>query len=351
MTPPYGEVKITHGRLNFAGATLDFPPPGVPLFTGVNLTSIGFGFGLDPTRLNGQRPDRRADLVKLDGRLVTAFPSAPPVLPAPTRSAATSPRSSTARRSPARRSAPPPPSSSTCPPSATSTLGHGYFLYEYPTTSRSAAASTSTSSTSSTSAGRSRGGELQRRDAEPARRRPRLPADRRQVCADAASTSHMARTQRAAPAGASTSPGCTSAAAAVGASTDPFIWPFDGCKWSRFKVDVRPRRRPRPRTRTIVVKRGAAEPGAEDLRAGRRSAGAGQRPGRAVPRQHPPAASTLSRRADPHPPLPGRPGDFTVVGLEHARPGPYTVSPLPGSVAIYRPSPAPPTADRSHRAP
>ena len=75
MTPPNGEVKIVNGDLNYAGATLDFPTPGVPLFAGVNLTSIGFGLGLDPTRLKANAGISVLDLVQLNGTLVAGFPT------------------------------------------------------------------------------------------------------------------------------------------------------------------------------------------------------------------------------------------------------------------------------------
>ncbi len=76
MVPPNGQVKIKNGRLEFAGASLGFPPPGVPLFAGVNLERIGFGFGLDPTRLTGNALVGVGRVLKIDGRLVVAFPTA-----------------------------------------------------------------------------------------------------------------------------------------------------------------------------------------------------------------------------------------------------------------------------------
>ncbi len=76
MTPKTaGGVRIAHGELEFIGASLPFRPP-VTLFPGLDMDRIGFGFGLDPTRLLASTELRALRLVKIDGRLVVAFPSA-----------------------------------------------------------------------------------------------------------------------------------------------------------------------------------------------------------------------------------------------------------------------------------
>jgi hypothetical protein len=75
MVPPNGQVKIKSGRLDFAGASLVFPTPGLPLFSGVNLERIGFGFGLNPTRFTGNARLAFAQVLVIDGRIVVAFPS------------------------------------------------------------------------------------------------------------------------------------------------------------------------------------------------------------------------------------------------------------------------------------
>ncbi len=75
MIPPNGGVVIRNGALNFAGATLGFPPPGVPLFPGLALERIGFGFGLDPTRFVGNARVTALKIYAIDGRLLMAFPS------------------------------------------------------------------------------------------------------------------------------------------------------------------------------------------------------------------------------------------------------------------------------------
>ncbi len=75
MVPPNGYVLIKGGRLNFAGASLTFPPPGIPLFPGIALGRIGFGVGLDPTRVTGNAKVTALEVYEIDGRLVLAFPS------------------------------------------------------------------------------------------------------------------------------------------------------------------------------------------------------------------------------------------------------------------------------------
>ena len=76
MIPPNGSVVIRNGELSFAGASLGFPPPGIQLFPGVSLERIGFGVGLNPTRFTGNARVNVLQILAIDGRLVLAFPSA-----------------------------------------------------------------------------------------------------------------------------------------------------------------------------------------------------------------------------------------------------------------------------------
>ena len=76
MIPPNGGVRIKDGRLDFAGASLGFPPPGIPLCAGVNMERIGFGFGLGPTRFTGTPAWPSRIVLVIDGRLVLASPTA-----------------------------------------------------------------------------------------------------------------------------------------------------------------------------------------------------------------------------------------------------------------------------------
>jgi len=75
MIPPNGGVVIRNGGLKSAGASLSFPPPGLQLYPGVGLSRIGFRIGLDPTRVVGNAKVTTAGTVDYDGRLVMAFPS------------------------------------------------------------------------------------------------------------------------------------------------------------------------------------------------------------------------------------------------------------------------------------
>ena len=75
MVPPNGSVVIRDGRLQFAGASLVFPPPGVPLFPGLNMERVGFGLGLDPTRMVGNARLVALKVYQVDGRLLLAFAS------------------------------------------------------------------------------------------------------------------------------------------------------------------------------------------------------------------------------------------------------------------------------------
>jgi hypothetical protein len=70
-----GGIVIRGGRLVTAGASIPFPDPGIPLFAEVYLKRIGFFVGLDPTRFGGAADLRILRLLRIDGRLVLAFPS------------------------------------------------------------------------------------------------------------------------------------------------------------------------------------------------------------------------------------------------------------------------------------
>ena len=76
MIPPNGEVVIRRGSLVKLGASFTPPPPGIELFAGVSLTRIGFGFGLDPTRLLANAQITAETILQIDGHVVLAFPSA-----------------------------------------------------------------------------------------------------------------------------------------------------------------------------------------------------------------------------------------------------------------------------------
>ncbi len=262
MVPPNGQVKITHGQLNFAGASVNFPPPGVPLFTGVNLERLGFGFGLDPTRMTGNGLIAVGKIAKLDGRLVVAFPSdrTPFVLRAdevgggfPAQLYGTKFTRPTIGATAA--------VIVDLPVLGNLTLGGGYFLFQSPVyvalgggvdfrilkTIRIYGAIS---------------GEANFRDEV-----VNLHGDIgacvnlvKDVCATA-----VANVSRG-PNSAGGAGACVGVAGIhIGGGiqwahpTKPKVWPFDGCKWSPFKLDVRATRAQAAGT-TIVVKRGQPNP-------------------------------------------------------------------------------------------
>ncbi len=75
MIPPNGGITIKNGDLERAGASLIFPQPGLPLWSGVNLERVGFGLGLRPTRIFGNARVGVAQFIKLDGRIFVALPT------------------------------------------------------------------------------------------------------------------------------------------------------------------------------------------------------------------------------------------------------------------------------------
>ncbi|UUY03910.1 hypothetical protein LRS13_25220 [Svornostia abyssi] len=133
MIPPNGGVTIRDGNLAFAGATLFFPPPGVPLFAGVNLERIGFGVGLDPTIVTGNARVVALKIYEIDGRLLLAFPSSrtPYIFGADTAGGGF-PAQFYGRRHTTPTIAISADARIRVPVLGTLPLGGGYFLYEYP---------------------------------------------------------------------------------------------------------------------------------------------------------------------------------------------------------------------------
>ncbi|WCB91462.1 hypothetical protein DSM104299_00133 [Baekduia alba] len=83
MVPPNGGVIIRHGSLYEAGASLELSP-GIIVFPGVTLQRFGFKVGLDPTRVGGNVKLNALGIIGIEGRLILAFPSpATPYIPTP----------------------------------------------------------------------------------------------------------------------------------------------------------------------------------------------------------------------------------------------------------------------------
>ncbi len=72
---PPGGVVIRNGRLVRAYANLNFPAPGITLFAGVQLNRIGAGIGLDPTRFLGGAGLTALGIFQINGALVLALPT------------------------------------------------------------------------------------------------------------------------------------------------------------------------------------------------------------------------------------------------------------------------------------
>ncbi len=336
MSPPDGEIKIVHGSLNYAGATLVFPPDsGIPLFTGVNLYKIGFGLGLDPTRIIGRGAIDVLNLVNLDGQLVTAFPTAghPFILA----------RDEVGSDFPASMYGPPFTEPTigasadvqvTLPAIGNVTLGTGYLLYEVPDYIALGGGVNITLANTIQIYGNV-GGEANFSD-----RTLNLHAEAgacllviHKLCASAAVNVSRAPDDGGGAGGCIDVGGLHIGGGVIWKGLKVVVWPFDGCKWSRFKVDVRPSiANAAASSRTITVRRGAPNPALELHGDGAaplvRVTGPGgqQLDSTDSGFDHSPGGHIrILRYESPH-------DDFTVVGLENAQPGRYTVSTLPGSV-------------------
>ena len=76
MIPSRGEIRVRNGELEFAGATLQFPPGAVQLFPSVSLDWISFKVGRNPTRMFGELGVGVAQIVEINGGMFIAFPTA-----------------------------------------------------------------------------------------------------------------------------------------------------------------------------------------------------------------------------------------------------------------------------------
>jgi hypothetical protein len=340
------QIQIRHGAFYYGKGTVDLPYPGVPLFTGVNLTSFGFGIGLDPVRFSGMASITALDLVQLNGTIVAAFPSAghPFVLNAnedgpdfpsdlygqpidePTIGASAD-------------------VGIDLPVVGDTVLGQGYFLYEVPDFI-ALGGEAGFSIPDVLSVNGSVGGYLNfatnTYDLNGSIKACLVSI----ICGDAAAAvSHG-------PDDAGGIGGCVGVDLGLGSvhvgggilwkdPTDPIIWPFDGCKWTRFALRVgigSHRRSPAlalakvSSQQKIVVKAGAPWPALK-------ISGFGAAP---LVRVTGPDGQSLVSGDGGYSFSPngeirilryqGTAVDFTVVGLEGARPGVYTVTALPGSV-------------------
>jgi hypothetical protein len=335
MTPPNGGVKVKNGQLNFAGASVNFPLPGIPLFTGVNLERIGFGLGLDPTRMTGNARIALLKVAKLDGRVVVAFPSArtPFFLRAdevgggfPAKLYGTAFTRPTIGATAALEV--------DIPALGELQLGTGYFLYQYPSYV-ALGGGVDIKLFDVVELNGAIAGEANFSD-EVANLHGNISGCLlivHKVCAGA--VANVSRGPNSAGGGGlciQLGPLSVGGGVKWAHPTDPIIWPFDGCKWSRFKLDVRASRAQAAAGRTIVVKAGQPSPAMTiDGQGG-------------APRVHVtgPGGQVLDSTDNGIDTSPGgkirilrfeSPAkSFTTIGLENARPGTYTVTPQQGSV-------------------
>jgi hypothetical protein len=336
MSPPNGEVKIVHGALNYAGATLVFPEgSGIPLFAGVDLNKIGFGLGLDPFRLIGRAGISVLDLVELDGEFVTAFPTHdhPFVLardevgndfpPEDYGVPFTEPTIGAAADV-----------SLNLPEVGYTKLGSGYLLFEIPDyIAIGGAFNVNLVNVIQIDGGVS--GAMNFRD-----KTLNLHAEAEacllligKICAGAAVNVSRAPDDGGGAGGCIDIAGFHIGGGVLWKGTKIVVWPFDGCKWSRFAVDVKPSlASAAAASRTIVVKRGAPNPALKLF-------GKGAAPLVRVTGPGGQSLNSTDKGFDYSPGghirilrYQGNGVDFTVVGLEKAKPGTYTVTTLPGSV-------------------
>ena len=243
MIPPNGGVTIRDGTLSRAGATLFFPPPGIPLYAGVNLERVGFGIGLEPTRIFGSARVGLAHFIKLDGRIFVAFPTAqnpfildrkevgdsfPPYLYGKRFNKFTFGATAEAYVD--------------VPVIGETKLGGAYALYEYP----GYVAFGGGYSADVLGLLTLRGGIAAEADAERGafdihgEVKACLELDPLSLCSGA--TGHVSRGPGGTGgAGVCIDWGLTTIGGGVRWNdlSDPYIWPIDGCKWSPFRIQVR----------------------------------------------------------------------------------------------------------------
>ncbi len=341
VAPPNGSVRIKGGKLVFLGATIRFPAPGIPIFKGVFMERIGFGLGLDPTRMTGSVGIGVLTIVSVDGRLVLAFPSSrtPYILRRDEigHEFPTSLEGKTFTRTTIGAAG---SVSIQLPALGAVKLASGYVLYEFPGyIALGGGFDFNLLDVATLSGGIS--GEM---DID--KEAFNVHGSIRACIADVACGSAVGNISR----GRGNIGGAGACIGLLGVNIgggvqwnrldEPFIWPFDGCKWSRFKIDVR------------AAARAAQVGGAHtvDVRAGEPSPaiklyGQGGPPRVSV---QGPGGQSLTADAQGLDMSPGGKirvlsfkgnkfsGPFTVVGLQNADPGRYTITPVPGSPPISR---------------
>jgi len=350
MTPPHGLVRFVGGRLDFAGATLVFPLPGVVLFPGLTMENIGFGIGTDPTRITAKTRIAIANLIAYDGTMVTAFPSAatPYYLNrqevgdgfAPGLYGVPHTRPTVAI------SAEP---LVELPGIGETKLGRGYLLYEFPGYS-AFGGSVDLSLVGIIGLKGGVSGEL-----EATQGVFNLHGDIEgcvnlvvSVCATAVANISRGK-GNSGGAGGCVGVGGIHIGGGVqwNRLSDPFIWPFDGCKWSPFKIDVRAQTAQAGRPTVLTAGQAVRLDGQGGAPLVKVTA-----PGGEVVQSAPGSGLTTGAGGKVRIlRFEGQAGTFTVVGIQEPANGSWSVSTVDGSAPVVKTSRAtdPPDAKVSAR--
>ena len=337
---PPGGVVIRNGRLVRAYANLNFPEPGITLFAGVQLNRIGAGIGLDPTRFLGGAGLTALGIFQINGALVLALPTdATPFMLTREENGNDFPASFYARPYKRFTLAVGADASLKVPLiSAPIPLAKAYFLYEAPGYVAFGGGVQANFFDVLSLEGRADG------EFNAANGRFNLSGQIKVCLADVVCAGAIAYLSSVGVGG------CVSLDAGFlgtynvggGVVYNPFeikLWPFDGCRWSRFKDDnVFTARAAGPgRPITIQVKKGErsravaldSAVGAARIRVlapGGAPVESSAGPGMTVTR-----AVRIMRSEQLH---------QTVVGLVNPVAGTYTIETLPGSPAITKVSEA-----------
>ncbi len=341
MSPPNGSIRVKGGRVVFAGASLFFPPPGIPLFTGVDLTKVGFGIGFDPTRIIGSAQIKALQLVAIEGRLVLAFPTSgkPFILRreevGPDFPAGLYGKSFTGPTVGVTGAA-----AISIPEVGDIEVAKGHVLYEYP----GYVAFGAGFDIDLVKVVQLRGGLSGEFDLD--REIFNVHGDIEACVFDVACGGAVANISR----GQNRAGGAGACISLLGVSVgggvqwrrldDPFIWPFDGCKWSRFKIDVRASKAQTAAGDFVLnVRKGEPSPAIKLYGQGGAPTVVVRGPDGQVLNSDSPKNIDVSAGGKIRIMRFGGnqyAGPFTVVGLQDAKPGRYTINTLPGSVPVTK---------------
>ncbi len=357
MQPPDGGLVFQNGNLIKAAASFDYGDPGKPLAPGVFLENIGAGFGFNPTRLFGHARIGVGEFVKVDGRMVVAAPSsaAPYYLQ---RNEAGDAFPASYYTTPLTRPliAMSADAILSLPVIGDTTLAGGYLLYEFPGFI-SVGGQANLNVLGIINYSGSVAGQY-----DVLKQAYNLHGDIRAclaavhgICAGA-----VANFSRG-PALQGGAGGCLKVGPVnIGGGVQwvhpysPIIWPIDGCKWSRFKIDINPARAAEagsPPSYPVTIKKGA--PG-EAVKL----TGAADSPSVTITGPGGVSLSSTDKGIDYTPDghlriirYDGTGGHFTTVGFDGATPGAYRIALQPGSAAVtqYASATNPPDAKVSGR--